>query len=82
MYKILGANGIVFDVVASAQDIPTDEQLIANDILVPFDGNTTLTVTSPIFMEGQEKVKPRGTLLQSANIAKKCCAKLAMTKRR
>lgn len=52
-------NGIVFDVVAIAQDIPTDEQLIANDILVPFDGETALTVTSPIFMEGQEKVKPR-----------------------
>ena len=57
--KILSANGIVFDVVASALDIPTDEQLIANHILVPFDGDTALTITSPIFMEGQEKVRPR-----------------------
>lgn len=56
---ILGANGIVFYVVAAAQDISTDEQLIVNDILVPFDRDTTLTVTSPIFMEGQEKVKAR-----------------------
>lgn len=57
--RILGDKGIVFDVVATAQDIPSDEQLIANDILVPFDGDNALTVTSPIFMEGQEKVKPR-----------------------
>jgi formyl-CoA transferase len=55
----LSANGIVFDVVASAQDIGSDEQLLANDILIPFEGDTTLTVTSPIFMEGQQKVRPR-----------------------
>ena len=57
--ETLSANGIVFDVVASAQDIGSDEQLLANDILIPFEGDTTLTVTSPIFMEGQQKVKPR-----------------------
>ncbi len=45
--------------VASAQDIGSDEQLLVNDILIPFEGDTTLTVTSPIFMEGQQKVKPR-----------------------
>jgi formyl-CoA transferase len=56
---ILTANGLVFDVVASAQDIPSDKQLMANDILVPFDGESVLTVTSPLFIEGQEKVKPR-----------------------
>ena len=55
----LSANSIVFDVVASAQDIGSDEQLLVNDILIPFEGDTTLTVTSPIFMEGQQKVKPR-----------------------
>ena len=37
---ILGANGIAFYAVAAAQDISTDEQLIANDILVPFDRDT------------------------------------------
>ena len=42
---ILDANGIVFEVVAPAQDIPTDVQLIANDILISFDGDTALTVT-------------------------------------
>jgi formyl-CoA transferase len=56
---ILTSAGIVFDVVASAQDIPSDEQLMANEILVPFDGESALTVTSPVFIAGQAKVKPR-----------------------
>jgi crotonobetainyl-CoA:carnitine CoA-transferase CaiB-like acyl-CoA transferase len=55
----LAAGGIVFDVVASAQDIPNDSQILANDILVPFDNDGVLTVTSPICVEGQNKVKPR-----------------------
>ena len=57
--EILAAGGIVFDVVASAQDIPNDSQILANDILVPFDNDGVLTVTSPISVEGQDKVKPR-----------------------
>ena len=57
--EILAAGGIVFDVVASAQDIPNDSQILANDILVPFDNDSVLTVTSPISVEGQDKVKPR-----------------------
>jgi len=57
--EILAAGGIVFDVVASAQDIPNDSQVLANDILVPFDNDSVLTVTSPISVEGQDKVRPR-----------------------
>ena len=57
--SILAAGGIVFDVVASAQDIPSDEQLFANEILVPFEGENALTITNPVFLKGQEKVKPR-----------------------
>jgi crotonobetainyl-CoA:carnitine CoA-transferase CaiB-like acyl-CoA transferase len=57
--EILAAGGIVFDVVASAQDIPNDRQIMANDILVPFDNDTVLTVASPISVEGQDKVSPR-----------------------
>jgi formyl-CoA transferase len=56
---ILSAGGIVFDVVASAQEIPNDGQLAANEILVPFEGENVLTITSPLFVAGQEKVKPR-----------------------
>lgn len=56
---ILNAGGIVFDVVASAQDIRDDKQLFANEILVPFEGEETLTITSPIFLAGQQKALPR-----------------------
>ena len=57
--EILTSGGIVFDVVASAQDIPNDSQIMANDILVPFDNDSVLTVASPICVEGQQKVRPR-----------------------
>jgi len=57
--EILTSGGIVFDVVASAQDIPNDSQIMANDILVPFDNDGVLTVASPICVEGQQKVRPR-----------------------
>jgi len=56
---ILHAGGIVFDVVASAQDIPNDAQVLANEIVLPFEGDTVLTVASPISVDGQNKVRPR-----------------------
>ncbi len=56
---ILNAGGIVFDVVASAQDIGDDKQLFANEVLVPFEGEETLTITSPLFLAGQQKALPR-----------------------
>jgi crotonobetainyl-CoA:carnitine CoA-transferase CaiB-like acyl-CoA transferase len=56
---ILNAGEIVFDVVASAQDIRDDKQLFANEILVPFEGEETLTITSPVFLAGQQKALPR-----------------------
>src|SRR6266436_8565067 len=57
--EILAAGGIVFDVVASAQDIPNNSQILANDILVPFDNDSVLTVTSPISVEGLPCPGPR-----------------------
>ena len=45
--------------VVSALDIPNDSQIMANDILVPFDNDTVLTVASPISVEGQEEESPR-----------------------
>lgn len=57
--SILAANGVVFDVVATPQDLPNDKQLLINDILVPFDGDTQLTIASPVVVEGADKVKPR-----------------------
>jgi crotonobetainyl-CoA:carnitine CoA-transferase CaiB-like acyl-CoA transferase len=57
--KRLTAAGIVFDVVATPEDIPTDQQLLDNDILVPFAGSETRTISSPISLRGVDKVQPR-----------------------
>lgn len=57
--KELTARGIVFDVVATPADIPTDQQLLDNDVLVPFAGSDTLTINTPVALRGSEKVQPR-----------------------
>lgn len=56
---ILNANGIIFEAVATPEDIPEDQQLLANEVLIPFEGDTMLTVDSPFLVEGAEKVQPR-----------------------
>jgi crotonobetainyl-CoA:carnitine CoA-transferase CaiB-like acyl-CoA transferase len=33
--------------------------MLANDVLVPFDNNAMLTINSPIWIDGSNKVKPR-----------------------
>ena len=57
--EALRAHGIVFEVVATPDDIPNDQQLLANDYLVPFEGDPTLTVDSPLTVAGADKVTPR-----------------------
>src|SRR5580692_2150353 len=57
--KILDGNGLVFGVVGILDDIPTDRQMLDNDVLVPFEGDTMLTVNSPIWVDGSQKVQPR-----------------------
>ena len=37
----------------------TDQQMRDTDVLVPFENDTMLTVNSPIFIDGVEKVRPR-----------------------
>jgi crotonobetainyl-CoA:carnitine CoA-transferase CaiB-like acyl-CoA transferase len=56
---ILDGNGLVFGVVGILDDIPTDRQMIENDVLVPFENDTMFTVNSPIWIDGSQKVKPR-----------------------
>jgi crotonobetainyl-CoA:carnitine CoA-transferase CaiB-like acyl-CoA transferase len=56
---ILDGSGLVFGVVGILDDIPTDQQMIDNDVLVPFEGDTMLTVNSPIWVDGSPKVPPR-----------------------
>lgn len=57
--KILDGNGLVFGVVGILDDIPTDQQMIDNEVLVPFENDTMLTINSPIWIEGARKVRPR-----------------------
>jgi crotonobetainyl-CoA:carnitine CoA-transferase CaiB-like acyl-CoA transferase len=57
--KILDGNGLVFGVVGILDDIPNDRQMIENEVLVPFEGGTMLTVNSPIWIDGSQKIPPR-----------------------
>ena len=59
--RLLETSGIVFGVVATLDDILTDEQMVKSGALVPIDdprAGAALTVSSPIAIEGQEKVPP------------------------
>jgi crotonobetainyl-CoA:carnitine CoA-transferase CaiB-like acyl-CoA transferase len=57
--QILDGNGLVFGVVGILNDIPTDRQMIENDVLVPFEGDGMLTINSPIWIDGSDKQPPR-----------------------
>jgi formyl-CoA transferase len=56
---ILDGNGLVFGVVGILDDIPNDQQMLDNEVLVPFENDTMLTVNSPIWVDGARKVQPR-----------------------
>ncbi|MDM0117855.1 CoA transferase [Variovorax sp. J22R133] len=55
----LNAAGIVFECVAEMADIAADRQMRDAGVLVPFEGDTALTIDSPLFVEGAGKVQPR-----------------------
>ena len=57
--QALDGNGLVFGVVGILDDIPNDRQMIENEVLVPFENDTMLTVNSPIWIDGSRKVQPR-----------------------
>ena len=57
--RILDGNGLVFGVVGILDDIPTDRQMLDNEVLVPFENDTMLTINSPIFVDGARKAAPR-----------------------
>ncbi len=57
--KALDGNGLVFGVVGILDDIPGDQQMIENEVLVPFENNTIMTINSPIWVEGSTKTQPR-----------------------
>ena len=56
---ILDGNGLVFGVIGILDDIPNDRQMIENDVLLPFENDTMLTVNSPIWVDGSKKTQPR-----------------------
>ncbi len=56
---VLHAHGVVFDVVASPDDLLHDEQLAANDIVVPFEDGSFRTVDSPFTVGEATKTVPR-----------------------
>jgi crotonobetainyl-CoA:carnitine CoA-transferase CaiB-like acyl-CoA transferase len=56
---VLAANGLVFDMVAKVSEISSDDQMLANQVLVPFEDEAVLTVNSPLFVQGASKVPPR-----------------------
>jgi crotonobetainyl-CoA:carnitine CoA-transferase CaiB-like acyl-CoA transferase len=57
--RILDGSGLVFGVVGILDDMPGDRQMIENDVLVPFEGDGMLTVNSPIWIDGSDKVRPK-----------------------
>ncbi len=54
---VLEPTGLVFGIVATMEDIP-DEQAVASGALVPFEGDSLLTVSTPFWVGGQRKVAP------------------------
>ena len=58
---ILEKTGVAFGVVGTLDDIPHDAQMRASGALVPIDdprAGASLTVASPLQIDGQEKVPP------------------------
>jgi crotonobetainyl-CoA:carnitine CoA-transferase CaiB-like acyl-CoA transferase len=57
--SILTAAGLIFEVVTSPDELPEDRQALTAGCLVPFEGDTMLTIDSPLFVAGTDKVRPR-----------------------
>ncbi len=58
---MLDRHNITFGVISRTEDLPDDEQMRANDVFVAIEDPRSqglLTVNSPIWIEGQEKVPP------------------------
>jgi crotonobetainyl-CoA:carnitine CoA-transferase CaiB-like acyl-CoA transferase len=57
--QILDGNGLTFGIVAIMDDLPNDTQMLKNGVLVPFEGETTLTVSSPFWVKDAVKQTPK-----------------------
>src|SRR5712691_474418 len=56
---ILDAAGLIFGIIADMDEIAEDPQILASEALVPFADGSSLTVNSPFWVAGQQKVTPR-----------------------
>ena len=52
-------NGLVFEAVATMDQVANDPQMRTTEVLLPFEGDTMMTVNSPFFITGADKVPPR-----------------------
>jgi len=57
--EILNRHGVVFGVCYTMEDVPNDEQAKLCGALVPGHDGKTLTVSSPFWIAGEEKVTPK-----------------------
>lgn len=57
--RLLDEAGIVFECVAEMGDLSADRQMLDAGVLVPFENDAMLTIDSPFFVAGANKVKPR-----------------------
>jgi formyl-CoA transferase len=57
--QILDMAGLVFGIVSDMEEVVEDEQVLATGALVPFADGSALTVDSPLWIAGQDKVAPR-----------------------
>ncbi len=58
--ELLSENGIVFDIVATPEDIPHDEQIRANGLVVPFaEDERVSTIAVPFELDDVEKVEAK-----------------------
>ncbi|MFT3815913.1 MAG: CoA transferase [Acidovorax sp.] len=51
----LNAAGLIFECVSSAADLAVDPQMLAAGVLQPIEGESTLTISAPFFVEGADK---------------------------
>jgi crotonobetainyl-CoA:carnitine CoA-transferase CaiB-like acyl-CoA transferase len=57
--RILDEAGLIFGIVADMDEIGDDAQILASEALVPFTDGSSLTVNSPLWIAGQDKLPPR-----------------------
>jgi crotonobetainyl-CoA:carnitine CoA-transferase CaiB-like acyl-CoA transferase len=56
---ILDRHGVVFGAVYTMADVPNDEQAKISGALVPTEDGAMLTVSSPFWIEDEDKIKPK-----------------------